>query len=240
MNVNNGAYTGCIVFRAAEAYLNYIEACYEKNGSLDADAQAYWVKIRSRANGGAAVSWGDIETNTINKTDMSKEALNDWGAYSTGTILSDKTLYNIRRERRMELLAEGFRLADLKRWRALDQLITTPYHVEGCKFWGDKFHVYTIVTGGTTTIARPKDYQGTYFDGVVSPALSGEYLRPYEIKPTDPVAVQGGLKWKMAHYLYPIAVDHILITSPDGKNASASAIYQNPYWPTQPEGVAEQ
>lgn len=30
--------TGAVVFRAAEAYLNYIEACYEKNGSLDNDA----------------------------------------------------------------------------------------------------------------------------------------------------------------------------------------------------------
>ena len=239
MNVNNGSYTGCIVYRAAEAYLNYIEACYEKNGSLDNDAKNYWTSIRRRANGGVNVTWSDIENNTINKTDMSQERLNDFGAYSAGNLLTDKTLYSIRRERRMELLAEGLRLADLKRWRALDQLINTPFHIEGCKFWNDKFHFYTITeTSGTRTV-RPVDYQ-SYFAGVVSPKSSGDYIRPYEIKPTDPVAQQGGLKWKMAHYLNPIAIDHLLIASPDGKNASASSIYQNPYWTTTPNTPAEQ
>ena len=34
--------TGAVVFRAAEAYLNYIEACYEKNHGLDGDAMKYW------------------------------------------------------------------------------------------------------------------------------------------------------------------------------------------------------
>jgi hypothetical protein len=239
MNVNNGSYTGCIVYRAAEAYLNYIEACYEKNGALDGDAQSYWTAIRSRANGGASVSWNDIVNNTINRTDISRETPNDFGAYSAGVPLSDNVLYSIRRERRMELLAEGLRLADLKRWRALDQLITTPYHVEGCKFWSSGFHYYTIVETSGTTVARPIDYQ-SYFDGVVSPASSGAYIRPYEIKTTDPVAQQGGLKWKMAHYLSPIAVDHLLIASPDGKDANASGIYQNPYWPTSADTPAEQ
>jgi hypothetical protein len=239
MNVNNGSYTGSIVFRAAEAYLNYIEACYEKNGSLDADARDYWVAIRSRANGGANVSWDDIRSNTIDKTDISRETPNDFGAYSAGVALTDPTLYSIRRERRMELLAEGMRLFDLKRWRALDQLTTTPYHIEGCKFWGDNFHYYTIVEPSGTTVARPKDYPAP-FAGIVSPPSSGEYLLPYEIKPTDPVAQQGGLRWKMAHYLSPIAVDHLLITSPDGTDANASAIYQNPYWPVTSEGVATQ
>ncbi|KAA6343027.1 RagB/SusD family nutrient uptake outer membrane protein [termite gut metagenome] len=241
MNVNNGSYTGSIVFRAAEAYLNYIEACYEKNGSLDSEAKEYWVQIRRRANGGASVSWNDIETNTINQTVISKEILNDFGAYSAGAPLSDNTLYSIRRERRMELLAEGLRLADLKRWRALDQLINTPYHIEGCKFWGDNFHVYTIVElkdgTSTTTVARPKD-NSSYFDGIVSPKSSSDYIRPYEIKPSDPVAQQGGLKWKMAHYLSPIAVDHLLITSTNGTDTNASSIYQNPFWPVQAEGIA--
>jgi hypothetical protein len=239
MNVNGGAYTGSIVFRAAEAYLNYIEACYEKNGSLDADAKEYWVQIRNRANGGAAQSWGDIETNTISKTVVANEAPNDWGAYSGGTQLADQTLYSIRRERRMELLAEGLRLFDLKRWRALDQLATTPYHVEGCKFWGDKFHLYTISEQGTTTVTRPKDYQ-TYFTDIVSPKTSSDYLRPFEIKSSDPVAQQGGLIWKMAHYLSPIAIDHLLITSPDGTDASKSPVYQNPYWPLSAGESAQQ
>ncbi|MDR0545286.1 MAG: RagB/SusD family nutrient uptake outer membrane protein [Odoribacteraceae bacterium] len=236
MNVNNGSYTGCIVYRAAEAYLNYIEACYEKNGSLDADAKDYWVKIRSRANA-TSVTWASIEANTINKTVIASEIPNDLAAYSAGAPLTDPVLYSIRRERRMELLADGMRLFDLKRWRALDRLVNTPYTVEGCKFWGPKFHVYTINAGGAVTVARPIDNEA-YFTGVVSPSSAGLYVRPYEIKPTDPVAIQGGLKWKMGHYLNPIAVDHFLITSQNGTDADTSPIYQNPYWPIQSEANA--
>jgi starch-binding outer membrane protein, SusD/RagB family len=57
---------------------------------------------------------------TINNTDISKEK-QDWGSYSAGQQINT-TLYNIRRERRVELVSEGFRMADLKRWRALDQV----------------------------------------------------------------------------------------------------------------------
>jgi hypothetical protein len=235
MNYNGGAYTGSIVFRAAEAYLNYIEACYEKNGNLDSDAKNYWVAIRSRANGGANVSWSDIETNTINKTNMSNEAANDWGAYSAGSVLGDATLYSIRRERRMELMAEGLRLFDLKRWRALDQLTVTPCQVQGCKFWGANFHTYTFTEGGTVKTGKPYEHQA-YFEAAVSAKAKGDYLLPYAKKDSDPAA--GGLRWKMAHYLSPIAIDHLLIASPDGKDAGVSAIYQNPYWPLQPEGTA--
>ena len=40
---------GCVIFRATEAYLNYMEACYEKNGSLDGKAQRVLEAIRRRA-----------------------------------------------------------------------------------------------------------------------------------------------------------------------------------------------
>ena len=40
----------------------------------------------------------------------------------------------IRRERRVELVSEGFRMADLKRWRALDQV--KDVHVQGFNFLG--------------------------------------------------------------------------------------------------------
>ena len=71
-------------------------------------------------------------TVTIEATSMQEEAKYDWGAYSGGRLV-DATLYNIRRERRVELMLEGFRWDDLYRWRALDQLETTPYHLEGFK-----------------------------------------------------------------------------------------------------------
>lgn len=70
---------------------------------------------------------------------MQKEKENDWGAYSAN-VLVNPTLFNIRRERRCELMAEGLRDMDLHRWRAMDQMISTPYHIEGINFWGSDMH----------------------------------------------------------------------------------------------------
>ena len=126
-SVRDKSYVGSIVFRSAEAYLNYIEACYEATGALDADAERYWTAIRDRSKVG---NW----QTTIDNTDMEKEKETDWGAYSAGKLV-DATLFNIRRERRCELMAEGFRAADVRRWRSMDQMIDTPYHVLGVNVW---------------------------------------------------------------------------------------------------------
>jgi hypothetical protein len=212
---NNGAgYTGSITFRASEAYLNYIEASYERNGSLDADATKYWQALRTRAKVSTDIA------KTIAATDMSKET-NDWGAYSANQVVSP-TLYNIRRERRNEMMAEGVRMMDLRRWRALDQLITTPYHVEGFKLWGPMRSWYTasqLVYGAANTAAVVSD-----------PALS-PYLRPYEIRSN--ANGYSGVKWNMAHYLSPIAIQHFTITA-ETSDLTTSPIYQNPGWPTVP------
>ena len=62
-----------IANRASDALLNYMEACYEKNGNLDATAQSYWRAFRERAH-------ADTDYNkTIAATVMSEEAKNDWG-----------------------------------------------------------------------------------------------------------------------------------------------------------------
>lgn len=207
-----GSFVGSYVFRAVEAYLNYIEACYEKNGSLDATAISYWQDIRARAG---------VDTDfqkTIDATDMSVESQNNWAAYSGGQLI-DKTLYNIRRERACELVGEGLRYNDLKRWRSMDQLVSTSYHIEGFKIWGPMQYWY-----------RASDLKYGIGDKstVSDPALS-PYLRLYEKTTTS--LVYNGYKWAMAHYLEPIAVQHFLITSPDGVDVSQSTIYQNPGWP---------
>ncbi len=208
---NGAGYTGSIIFRAVEAYLNYMEACYEKSGFLDADARKYWQQIRSRAK----VST-DIDK-TIAATDMSMET-KDWGAYSANRLV-DPTLYNIRRERRDELMAEGLRFMDLKRWRAMDQMINTPYHVEGFKLWGPMKNWYDpakLIYGATNSAAVVSD-----------PSLS-LYLRPHEIRSN--ADSYKGTRWAMAHYLSPIAIQHFRITS-TGDDYSTSPIYQNPGWP---------
>jgi hypothetical protein len=197
--------------------LNYIEAYYERYGSLDATATQYWQAIRNRAK-------VDPDFNkTIAATEMEKEAPNDWGAYSAGQLI-DPTLYNIRRERRCEFIGEGMRWMDLQRWRALDQMITTPYHIEGFKLYGPMQDWYQKEDGSSALIYG-LDVAGAF----VSPPDRSIYLRPYE-KQRSSLALEG-YRWKMAHYLQPVAIQDLLITSKDN-DLSTSPIYQNPGWPT--------
>ncbi len=208
---NNGqGYTGSLVFRATEAYLNYIEASYLSTGSINATASGYWRAIRERAGVDA-----DFQK-TIVATNMQLESNGDWGAFSAGQLI-DPTLYNIRRERRNELFAEGLRWMDLKRWRALDQLIDNNYHIEGFKLWGPMQEWYD-----------EGNLKFDVADATVSSPNRSEYLRPYE--QTGAELVYDGYSWAMAHYLDPIAIQHFLITS-ENKNLSTSPIYQNPGWP---------
>lgn len=216
-----GEDTGFPIFRAVEAYLNYMEADYELNGSVSAKAAAYWSAVRTRAGIHA-----DYKV-TDKATDMSVESMNSFSAYSAGKLV-DVTLYNIRRERACEFIAEGFRFDDLCRWRSMDQLINAPYHPEGIRIWG-------------SPVFR-SEYEGQLFyigDGsgkvpnMSSPALS-EYVRPYE-KTTNNLLFNG-MKWTPAHYLQPIDMGQFNITSKVGENGSvdhsSSPLYQNPGWPT--------
>ena len=205
---------GYIVFRAAEAYLNYIEACYELNGNIDADADRYWRAIRDRA--GVNEDYNE----TIRLTDMETEARTDWGAYSAGKLV-DATLFNIRRERRCELMAEGFRGADIRRWRAMDQMINEPYHVLG-------LNLYDELVSNPDFIAA--NQPGLVPGENVSPESFSKYMSPYHILENN--RAYDGYRWVMAHYLDPIAVQHFLITG--GGDADASPLYQNPGWPLVP------
>ncbi len=225
---NWGSYGGIIVFRSAEAYLNYIEAYYERHGSLDGKASDYWKALRRRAG----VSEDILAT--IQATDMNKEAQANWSAYSAGSLV-DPVLYNIRRERVCELMGEGFRKRDLKRWRAMDQLMTNRFHIEGFKVWGDYYKPLYEEAGQTD-----KTYLLIYgLDqkdaNVSSPELS-LYLRPYQIAKT---LAYDGYTWHLAHYLDPIAIQHFKITSTETEGYSDSPIYQNPYWPVTADSPAE-
>ncbi len=216
--------TGCIIFRAAEAYLNYIEASYLKNGYLDAKADQYWKAIRERAG---------VNTNyaaTIAATVMTEEAKNDMAAYSAGQLLGDATMYNIRRERRCEFMAEGMRYFDLKRWRAMDQLVSAPYMIEGFKLWGPMKDWYVDEETGESLLIEPGTEGKT---ANVSSSDESDYLRPYRINLDPSNRVRDGYSWISAHYLSPIAIDHFTITASDVSDISSSVIYQNPGWPLQ-------
>ncbi len=220
--VKYGCQTGSITFRATEALLNYMEAEYLLTNSLTSGhILEYWMAIRT-----AAGFQGDAVNPqiTINATDMSKEKL-DWGAYSGGVLLSDPVLYNIRRERRCELMAEGFRWMDLIRWRALDQMMTEPYHVEGIHLWNTPMEKWYNFTAD--------DYDGSSSAKVSSPQQS-EYLRRYQRNMTGDNLFRDGYTWFMAQYLQPMPIKQMMLTAPDYTTVSTSSLYQNPYWPEEP------
>ena len=231
------SYTGCPVFRAAEAYLNYIEAYYELNGDLGGNCDTYWRALRVRAG------MSDDYRQTIENTVMANES-GDWGSWSAGTQV-DATLYSIRRERRIELAAEGHRMADLKRWRSLDQVKN--YHLQGCNFWDSIYRLYTdpqpedaasplsVVTlveygaEGTPNISARTDVYA-----------EGKYLLPY--RKNNANMGFSGLNWNVANYLSPISNREFRLTTASEGSADydSSTIYQNPGWSkedgTLPEG----
>ncbi|MDO5608934.1 MAG: RagB/SusD family nutrient uptake outer membrane protein [Capnocytophaga sp.] len=207
--------TGSIVFRGAEALLNYMEANYELDGSLDGSSTSYWQALRHRAG---------VDTdfnNTIAATDMDKEKAGDFGAYSAGNLI-DKTLYNIRRERRNEFIAEGLRWQDLKRWRSMDQIKTTPYIVEGFKIWGEMQDWYKDSSGNS--LLKVSDT-----DGNVSAQSSSLYLRPYQRNKANNLYFDG-YQWNDAHYSHPIPMDAFRLTARTEGDLESSVVYQNPGW----------
>lgn len=219
-NYYSGAYvdTGWPIFMASEAYLNYMEAYYLRYGRIGGNVDKYWKAIRTRAG-------VDPEyIKTIAATDINKEAEGDWGAYTAGALV-DPTMYNIRRERRCELIAEGMRFDDLRRWRSMDQMVTKPYIIEGFNLWAGNYKAYVDNKGNSLLIS----------EGVkanVSPASQSTYLRPYQIVKENN-RFYNGYKWHLAHYLSAIPMDNFIITSSNGGDMSTSPIYQNPGWPKE-------
>lgn len=223
--------TADVILRASEAYLNYIEAYYLRHGSIGGNADKYWRQIRERAN-------IDPDYNkTIAATNMAEEAKVDLAAYTAGEILTDVTLYNIRRERRCEFIAEGFREYDLKRYRALDQLISDRVFLpQGFNLW-DYYstvkdpHTYDIENDKTRLVVSGNDganvSKNENFTVNGNEIMEGKYLYPLRIR-TDNNLYFDGYKWTAAHYLNPIGSRYIAGAIKDGK----SVVYQNPGWGT--------
>lgn len=210
--------TAVPIFRAAECYLNYLEAYYMRHGDLGGNCDKYWKTLRSRAG------VDENYTKTINATQLDKE--NDLAVWSHGQEV-DKTLYNIRRERRCEFIAEGMRLDDLKRWRALDMMRN--YQPEGFHLWGTSNQ--QLYTNPTRELSPD----------VVSQSGISAYLRPLQVLASS--AAYSGYNFPKPHYLEPIPVaEFLLCISPDGVTETPlgkSMLYQNPGWPTTTDGPAD-
>lgn len=209
--------TGSIIFRGTEALLNYMEACVERTGNVDATATKYWQALRKRA-------YVDPDFNkTVTATVMAEEAKGDWGAYSHGKLI-DPLLYNVRRERRNEFIAEGMRWDDLKRWRSMDQI--NGYQIEGMRYWGSIYEGKIVDEKGNDQVIV--DLSGK---GNMSPKENSPYIRPYQ-KTNINNRVFDGYHWIEAHYLNPLGMAVFRNTAEgDQTDLNTSVVYQNPGWP---------
>ncbi|MDR3220204.1 MAG: RagB/SusD family nutrient uptake outer membrane protein [Dysgonamonadaceae bacterium] len=100
-SISNKDFTDRILIRYAEMLVSYAEALYEKNGTIT-DAQLDQTVNKLRARVGFSVNLTNAFV-TLNGLDM---------------------LTEIRRERTVELMAEGFRYDDIIRWKTAENVLT--------------------------------------------------------------------------------------------------------------------
>lgn len=122
----------CPLFRIEEVMLNYAEAAFELGTFDQSIANMTINKLRSRANVSNMIL-GDINAAFDTKRD----------------VTVDPVLWEIRRERRIELFGDGFRFNDLKRWKKGTYLNNYPLGVKINKAEYGNVAAMQIDGGGT-------------------------------------------------------------------------------------------
>lgn len=183
--------TDAPVIRYGEVLLNYVEASAELGTLTQADLDKTINVLRQR---------GDF--------DMPPLQVSGENAAAGGVTINDPKrdsdvspiLWEIRRERRVELMMEGFRLDDLKRWKKLEYVDTIENPDINRGAWVDT----TAYSGSDIVLDRA----GT--EGYIVPAYEVQSQRRF---PGDYV------------YLNPIPLDQIQLYKDNG-----ITLEQNPGW----------
>ena len=154
------------IFRYAEVLLNYAEAKYELTGSLTiAELDKSINLIRDRVGMPHLTTNPDADPNSV---------------ISGSTVA--RLLYEIRRERRIELVGEGFRFNDIIRWKA-GKLIEGVKTIRGMKLT-DELRSQYADPSSLNNIAVDDDY----------------YIIVYP-------SIATTRKWNDKSYLYPLPTD---------------------------------
>ena len=101
------------VFMYAEVLLNYAEACAELGKMTQADADKSINLLRTKHGKIPALTVSGT-TVSVNGTTITKDPKNIYGV--------NELIWEVRRERRNELICDGFRTDDLRRWKMGAQL----------------------------------------------------------------------------------------------------------------------
>ena len=201
------AITDYPLFRAAEVYLNFAEAKAELGTLTQADLDKSVNKIRARVNMPAL----DLAEANANPCPLMSE-------YYPNVTKSDNTgvILEIRRERTIELVMEGFRMWDMFRWKE-GQQFTKPFY--GCYFPG--LGEYDMDADGVNDLLLYSDNKGGFKgttkkvgkDLVLTNGTSGYIHANHSIPVT----------WNEERdYLWPIPASERVLTG--------GALTQNPGW----------
>lgn len=174
------------LFHIEETMLNYAEAKFELGQFNQGIADMTINKLRQRAEVGE-MNVGQIDGNFDPDRDQ--------------TV--DPVLWEIRRERIIELMGESFSWDDVRRWKKADYFVNKqPYgiFVENVS----KVLIPNIVAGLTTGIRNPET-GGEYTKAELEAAGDKGHLYYY----IDPV--KAGKGWLDKFYLNPIPSDEILL-----------------------------
>jgi hypothetical protein len=107
------SYCDLILFRAAEVYLNYAEAKAELGQITQSDINRSIKPLRDR------VGMPNLELSAANANPDPFLTNVAWGGFANPVLLADPNkgvILEIRRERAIELIGEGFRYYDIIRW----------------------------------------------------------------------------------------------------------------------------
>lgn len=198
------------LFRTAEVYLNYAEALAELGTLSQADLDKSVNKIRKRA-GMPSMMLQEVNENPDRYLMAEATGYPGVSGVNTGVILE------IRRERTVELIAEGFRYWDLMRWKAGKRL-TRPFL--GMYFPGTGS--YDLDGNGTVDFILYEGQAPAAATGVVTMSLQEAALTGGT---SGNITVHGNITRKFDEnkdYLYPVPTDDRVLTG--------GVVSQNPGW----------
>lgn len=195
---NNGALNTADkpIFKIEEVLLNYAEATFEAGQFNQNIADATINKLRNRA-GIVSMEVGVIDASFDPNRGKYYPKGDDNG------VLVDPVLWEIRRERIIELMGEGFGFYDIRRWRMAPWFLNKT----ATGLWLSKA---TAAAAGYTLYNQATGYS----DGVTGTMKEG-YLYLFN----DPL--KEGKGWLEKYYLYQVPTTEILL-NPD--------LEQNPGW----------
>lgn len=184
--------TDAPVIRYGEVLINYAEACAELGTMTQTDLDASINKLRKRAGinmPNLQVVGGLPAINGVTYNDPKRD------------LIVPSLIWEIRRERRVELMMEGFRYNDLRRWKKLEYTNTTNSDINRGAW---------IVRADWPTLTSAVTIENNAAAGYIVPAWKPETQRTF----TDPRV-----------YLSPLPLDQIQLYKDNG-----ITLTQNPGW----------